>query len=283
MRACAPVPESGQSRSVTPRRSRTTRASSFTSMGSVLVSITIFARPFDCAISRATFTSACAVGSDVMRIGARRARSRTSFALVPPARSKSLRRFATMSKPTVSMPAAIRLADMADPMMPRPARRRCAGHASASQSRHDGSEEPLRSRPRMSRTMKTMRETGSRRARLERHGRMEGAARPGSARSGLALHVDDAFHAQHVRAAKARSTCSTVERVPREGSSKVSRTTRSALMRVHGDIAGERAPAPCPAPRRSQRASARSRPRTPRPGAARCRRATPDRARRSPP
>ena len=65
VRACAPVPLSGQSSRMAPRSASVARACSFTSIGSVLVSMTITLRP-NCASSFATWISAAADGSDVM-------------------------------------------------------------------------------------------------------------------------------------------------------------------------------------------------------------------------
>src|SRR6266853_569958 len=119
-RAWAPVPLKGQSSRITPRVASTSRADSFTGIGSVLVSITIVPRLADAASSEATSARAWAEGSEVMTISARRATSRGLRAAMPPARACSARRRGTTSKPATRNPARARFADIAEPMIPRP-------------------------------------------------------------------------------------------------------------------------------------------------------------------
>src|SRR5216683_2284668 len=119
-RACAPVPLKGQSSRITPRFASTSRAASFTGIGSVLVSITIAPRLADAPSSAATSARAWAEGSEVMTISARRATSRGLRAAIPPERACSARRRGTTSKPATRNPARARFADIAEPMIPRP-------------------------------------------------------------------------------------------------------------------------------------------------------------------
>src|SRR5260221_548733 len=77
VRACAPVPESGQSSSTMPFFASVSRARSLSSIGSVLVSITT--RPLP-ASSFATSCSACALGSEVISTSASCASAATEVA-----------------------------------------------------------------------------------------------------------------------------------------------------------------------------------------------------------
>src|SRR5712671_1756672 len=119
-RAWAPVPLKGQSSRITPRFASTSRAASFTGIGSVLVSITIVPRCAEAASSAATSARAWAEGSEVMTVSARRATSRGLLAATPPDRTCSARRRGTTSKPATRNPARMRFADIAEPMIPRP-------------------------------------------------------------------------------------------------------------------------------------------------------------------
>jgi len=71
-------------------------------------------------MSALTDASASAEGREVMIMGERAATSRPRRAGRPPARLSAVRRAATGSKPRTSNPALTRLADIADPMIPRP-------------------------------------------------------------------------------------------------------------------------------------------------------------------
>src|SRR2546427_503955 len=75
-RAWAPVPLKGQSSRITPRFASTSRAASFTGIGSVLVSITIAPRPADRESSAAVWERASGGGGEVMMMSTRRATSR---------------------------------------------------------------------------------------------------------------------------------------------------------------------------------------------------------------
>src|SRR5712671_167412 len=119
-RAWAPVPLKGQSSRITPRFASTSRAASFTGIGSVLVSITIVPRCAEAASSAATSARAWAEGSEVMTVSARRATSRGLLAATPPDRTCSARRRGTTSKPATRNPARMRFADIAEPMIPSP-------------------------------------------------------------------------------------------------------------------------------------------------------------------
>src|SRR6266850_2053969 len=119
-RAWAPVPLKGQSSRIAPRFASTLRATSFTGIGSVLVSITIVPRLADAPSSAATSARAYAEGSEVMTISVRRATSRGLLAAMPPDRTCSARRRGTTSKPATRNPARMRFADIAEPMIPRP-------------------------------------------------------------------------------------------------------------------------------------------------------------------
>src|SRR6266852_4067586 len=119
-RAWAPVPLKGQSSRITPRFASTSRAASFTGIGSVLVSITIAPRPADRESSAAVWERASAEGSEVTMHSARRATSRGLRAATPPERACSARRRGTTSKPATRNPARARLADIAEPIIPRP-------------------------------------------------------------------------------------------------------------------------------------------------------------------
>src|SRR5882672_4809410 len=119
-RAWAPVPLKGPSSRITPRFASTSRAASFTGIGSVLVSITIVPRFAEAASSAATSAKARAEGSDVMMMPDRLATSRGLRAATPPARLCSARRRGTTSKPATRNPARARFADIAEPMIPSP-------------------------------------------------------------------------------------------------------------------------------------------------------------------
>src|SRR3989454_2888196 len=119
-RAWAPVPLKGQSSRITPRFASTSRAASFTGIGSVLVSITIAPRPADRESSAAVWERASAEGSEVTMHSVRRATSRGLRAATPPARTCSARRRGATSKPATRNPARARFADIAEPMIPRP-------------------------------------------------------------------------------------------------------------------------------------------------------------------
>src|SRR6266850_606633 len=119
-RAWAPVPLKGQSSRIAPRFASTLRATSFTGIGSVLVSITIVPRLADAPSSAATSARAYAEGSEVMTISVRRATSRGLLAATPPARACSARRRGTTSKPVTRNPERMRFADIAEPMIPSP-------------------------------------------------------------------------------------------------------------------------------------------------------------------
>src|SRR5258706_561931 len=119
-RAWAPVPLKGESSRITPRFASTLRATSFTGIGSVLVSITIVPRLADAARPEATSASAPAEGSEVMMMPDRRATSPGLLAATPPERLCSARRREATSNPTTRNPARPRLDDIAEPMIPRP-------------------------------------------------------------------------------------------------------------------------------------------------------------------
>src|SRR6266850_1072247 len=119
-RAWAPVPLKGQSSRIAPRFASTLRATSFTGIGSVLVSITIVPRLADAPSSAATSARAYAEGSEVMTISVQRTTSRGLLAATPPARACSARRRGTTSKPVTRNPERMRFADIAEPMIPSP-------------------------------------------------------------------------------------------------------------------------------------------------------------------
>ena len=70
VRACCPVPESGQSSSVWPAAASASRAASLSGIVKVLASMITQPPAADAAISAATAASAAGLGSDRMMTGA---------------------------------------------------------------------------------------------------------------------------------------------------------------------------------------------------------------------
>ncbi|HEX9343138.1 MAG TPA: hypothetical protein VF995_05940 [Actinomycetota bacterium] len=111
MRACAPVPLSGQSSRVPPSAASCSRACSLTAIGSVLASTTTRSGrpPFPSSLASAvaspswpatTSPSAAAEGSEVITTGARAATARLEAAACPPLATSASTRAAARSWPT---------------------------------------------------------------------------------------------------------------------------------------------------------------------------------------
>ncbi len=120
VRACEPVPLTGQSSMTWPAARRIFSAFSLSSMLKVEHSAMMRGGSFALAISFAVAISASGLGRLVMMMGAAAATALASRTISTPALDNSLRLPAATSKPVTRQPAATRLRENEPPMMPSP-------------------------------------------------------------------------------------------------------------------------------------------------------------------